>query len=40
MSLSPGLQLYAFVEKPLWRRVNGEQLVAGWAAAAGVNWMF
>jgi len=40
VSLSPGLQLYAFVEKPLWRRVNGEQLVAGCAAAAGVNWMF
>ena len=40
VNLAPTLQLYAFVEKPLWRRVNGEQLVAGWAAAAGVNWMF
>lgn len=40
VTLAPGLQLYAFVEKPLWRRVNGEQLVADWAAAGGVNWVF
>ncbi|MEO8672109.1 MAG: hypothetical protein ABI411_12400 [Tahibacter sp.] len=48
VSLSPGVNvslgqhanLYAFVEKPLWRRVNGEQLVADYSAAAGFNWAF
>lgn len=38
--LTPSANLYAFVEKPLWRRVNGEQLVADWAGAIGCNWAF
>jgi hypothetical protein len=38
--LAPNANLYAFVERPLWRRVNGEQLVADWAAALGFNWAF
>ncbi|HUP98373.1 MAG TPA: transporter [Usitatibacter sp.] len=46
--LSPGLswnvgrdaQLYAFVQLPLYQRVNGVQLTADWSAAAGVSWRF
>ena len=38
--LSPAANLYVFVEKPLWRHVNGEQLVADWAGALGFNWAF
>mgnify|MGYP001619388284 CR=1 FL=1 len=46
--LSPGLnyaltrttQVYGFVQWPLYRRVNGIQLTAGWTAAAGASWHF
>lgn len=48
VSLSPGvsyaiaknLQLYAFVQKPLYQYVNGVQLTADWSALAGVNVRF
>jgi hypothetical protein len=46
--LSPGLsytltrsaKLYGFVQLPLYQRVNGIQLTAGWTAAAGASWRF
>lgn len=46
--LSPGLsyaltraaRVYGFVQLPLYQRVNGIQLTAGWTAAAGVSWRF
>src|SRR5690606_9301412 len=34
------LQLYGFVQLPLYQRVNGVQLTADYAAAAGVSWRF
>ena len=33
-------QVYAFLQLPLYQRVNGVQLVADWSAAAGVSWRF
>jgi hypothetical protein len=46
--LSPGLnyaltraaKIYGFVQLPLYQRVNGIQLTAGWTAAAGASWHF
>ena len=46
--LSPGLsytltraaKIYGFVQLPLYQRVNGIQLTAGWTAAAGASWRF
>jgi hypothetical protein len=46
--LSPGLsyslnraaKVYGFVQLPLYQRVNGLQLTAGWTAAAGAGWRF
>lgn len=46
--LSPGLsytltrsaKVYGFVQLPLYQRVNGVQLTAGWTAAAGASWRF
>ena len=46
--LSPGLnyaltratKVYGFVQLPLYQRVNGIQLTAGWTAAAGAGWRF
>jgi hypothetical protein len=46
--LSPGAswnfaksgQLYAFVQLPLYQKVNGVQLTADWSAVAGVSWRF
>ncbi|MBI3575835.1 MAG: hypothetical protein HY083_09320, partial [Gammaproteobacteria bacterium] len=46
--LSPGLsytltraaKVYGFVQLPLYQRVNGIQLTAGWSAAAGASWHF
>lgn len=46
--LSPGLsyaltrstQLYAFMQLPVYQRVNGVQLTADYAAAAGIHWKF
>lgn len=44
--LSPGasaavganLQVYGFVQLPLYQYVNGTQLTADWSVAAGLNW--
>jgi hypothetical protein len=33
-------QLYAFVQLPLWQKVNGVQLTADWSVLAGVSWRF
>ncbi len=46
--LSPGLscaltratRIHGFVQLPLYQRVNGIQLTAGWTAAAGASWHF
>lgn len=46
--LSPGLshalsreaKIYGFVQLPLYQRVNGVQLTAGWSAATGASWRF
>jgi hypothetical protein len=40
VSLSRDAQLYAFVQVPLWQKVNGVQLTADWSALAGVSWRF
>jgi hypothetical protein len=37
--LTPRLQLYGFVQLPLYRYVNGTQLTADWSAVAGLSWM-
>ena len=39
-AVSPSVQLYAFVSAPLYRYVNGVQLTADWAAAAGISMQF
>jgi hypothetical protein len=36
--LTPRLQLYGFVQLPLYRYVNGTQLTADWSAVAGMSW--
>jgi len=36
--LTPRLQLYGFVQLPLYRHVNGTQLTADWSAVAGLSW--
>jgi len=46
--LSPGLsygpnrrmRVYGFVQLPLYQRVNGVQLTAGWTASVGAGWRF
>jgi hypothetical protein len=38
--LAKSLQVYAFVQLPLYQYVNGVQLVADWAAVAGVSTRF
>ena len=46
--LSPGLsyalnragKIYGFVQLPLYQRVNGVQLTAGWSAVVGASWRF
>jgi hypothetical protein len=37
--ITPHLQLYGFVQLPLYRNVNGTQLTADWSAVAGLSWM-
>jgi hypothetical protein len=32
------MQLYGFVQLPLYQYVNGTQLTADWSAVAGVGW--
>jgi hypothetical protein len=39
-SITPSVQLYAFVQLPLYRRVNGVQLVADHSYAVGVSAQF
>ena len=39
-NLARAAQLYAFVQVPLWHKVNGVQLTAEWSALAGVSWRF
>jgi hypothetical protein len=39
-AVAKGLQVYAFVQLPLYQYVNGVQLVADWAAVAGVSTRF
>jgi hypothetical protein len=39
-NLGRSAQLYAFVQVPLYQRVNGVQLTADWSALAGVSWRF
>jgi hypothetical protein len=39
-SIGQDVQLYAFVQLPLWQKVNGVQLTADWSALAGVSWRF
>ena len=36
--ITPNLQLYGFVQLPLYRYVNGTQLTADWSAVAGLSW--
>jgi hypothetical protein len=48
VTLSPGInwavtrdvQLYAFVQVPIYQAVNGVQLTADYAVAAGIGWRF
>jgi hypothetical protein len=39
-ALSPNLQLYGFVQLPLYQYVNGVQLTADWAFVGGVGARF
>lgn len=39
-SLTPAVQLYAFVQVPVYQRVNGVQLVADRSYAVGVSAQF
>jgi len=36
--ITPRLQLFGFVQIPLYRYVNGTQLTADWSAIAGLSW--
>ena len=36
-ALSREMQVYGFVQSPLYERVNGVQLTADWAVAIGVS---
>ena len=37
---TPRLQLYGFVQLPLYQYVTGTQITADWSAIAGVSWKF
>jgi hypothetical protein len=39
-AVTRSLQLYGFVQLPLYQYVNGVQLTADWAALAGASWRF
>jgi hypothetical protein len=39
-ALSPQVQLYGYVQLPLWQRVNGVQLTSDWSATGGVSVQF
>lgn len=38
LQLSPSLQVYAFLQQPLYQHVNGVQLTADQAFSAGISW--
>lgn len=38
LQLSPSLQVYAFLQQPLYQHVNGAQLTADQAFSAGISW--
>jgi len=40
VAISRKMQLYGFVQLPLYQRVNGVQLVADWSVAAGLSHRF
>lgn len=37
-ALTTAVQLYGFVQLPLYQYVNGTQLTADWSAVAGISW--
>jgi hypothetical protein len=39
-ALGPDVQLYGFIQKPIYQRVNGVQLTADWSAAVGMSCRF
>jgi len=39
-ALTPSLQIYGFLQLPLYQYVNGVQLTADWAVAAGISTRF
>ncbi len=39
-SLNRAAKIYGFIQLPLYQRVNGVQLTAGWSTAAGLSWHF
>jgi hypothetical protein len=39
-ALSPQMQVYGYVQLPLWQRVNGVQLTSDWSATGGVSVQF
>jgi hypothetical protein len=39
-ALTRSLQVYGFVQLPLYQSVNGVQLTADWAAVAGISTRF
>ena len=38
--LTPDLDLYGFIQQPVYQRVNGVQLTADWSALAGISQRF
>jgi hypothetical protein len=40
LQLTQSLHAYGFVQLPLYQYVNGVQLTADWAVAAGLSWRF
>ncbi|MSP42718.1 MAG: hypothetical protein EXR08_05050 [Alphaproteobacteria bacterium] len=39
-AVNPDMQLYGFVQKPVYQYVNGVQLTADWSAVAGISIRF
>jgi len=38
--IMPTVQVYGFVQKPIYQHMNGTQLTADWSAALGVSTQF
>ncbi len=38
--ITPSLQVYGFVQKPIYQNMNGAQLTSDWSAALGINTAF